>query len=174
MKLKSLFVRSTLSSAIAFAAVLGGAAAHANEADAIRTQPLAIASGFNGQDPDATGCSADGQIVDKTIVTRANGERVGAVRLMYSNRCLTFWTRVISDNGNAFTATLNVRDAVNGYSFAASFPAIGSANAGNSPMADAAGRLGVAKARIELPRVAVEALTRECGAPGTINACAAR
>lgn len=174
MKLKSLLGRNTVASAIALSAVLAAAVAHGSEADSVRSQSLAIASGFNGQDPDATGCSADGQIIDKTIVTRANGERVGAVRLMYSNRCLTFWTRVISDIGNAFTATLNVRDAVNGYSFAASFPAIGSASAGNSPMADASGRLATGKVRIELPRVAVEALTRECGAPGTINACAAR
>lgn len=174
MKRKSSLVHRTMSCTIAVAAVVVGVAAHANEGDATHTQPLATTSGFNGQDPDATGCSADGKVVDKTIVTRANGERVGAVRLMYSNRCLTFWARVISDNGNAFTATLNVRDSVNGYSFATSFPAIGSATAGNSPMADAAGRLAVAKARIELPRVAVEALTRECGPPGTINACAPR
>jgi hypothetical protein len=129
---------------------------------------------LDGKDPDVSGCSADSQVVDKTVMTKLNGVRVGTVRLMYSDSCLTFWSRVVSDNGNAFEATIFARDAVNTYSFSKSFSASGISHAGNSPMVSASGRLGQAKGRIELAKVAIEALTRECGPPDTLNACLPR
>jgi hypothetical protein len=57
------------------------------------TAPASAAT-YDGQDPDASGCSATAKTVASATLKDGNGAVVGSVELRYSTSCRTVWARV--------------------------------------------------------------------------------
>lgn len=69
---------------------------------ALRLFPAVTCSrnGCTGQDPAATGCSADGTTLLSKKILNASGQIIGEIDLRWSPTCQTNWARVVSSIGS--------------------------------------------------------------------------
>lgn len=52
---------------------------------------------YDGKDPNATGCAADGRTMSSAPIRSSNGHSLGTIELRYSLRCHTAWARITSN-----------------------------------------------------------------------------
>ncbi|HKO56505.1 MAG TPA: DUF2690 domain-containing protein [Thermoanaerobaculia bacterium] len=126
----------------------------------------------DARDPVAQGCDVNTIVVDRVKLFDKKNQRVGVLRLVYSNKCGTFWGRVLSDRGDAFDVFLMSVANNDAQVYGAHKNATGVSTTGNSPMRFKP-MAATASVILQITGTSqfISQSTRTCGIPGSSNAC---
>jgi hypothetical protein len=162
-------IMSIIFSVVAMSAIVTSSASAQTR---VKCADASIAENCDGRDPVSQGCDINTQVVDRVKLFDKTGARVGALRLIFSSRCGTFWGRVTSDFGDAFDVSLTSVSNNQLKIFVTSRNRTGVPTTANSPMrflpqsANAGVFLVVARTGETISRS-----TRSCPVPGSPNSC---
>jgi len=76
-------------------------------AQGVKCSEASIQQNCDNKDPVQSGCDVETVVIDKLVLTKRTGQRIGALRLIYSNRCNTMWGRLVSDTGDPFDVSIS-------------------------------------------------------------------